>query len=100
MNIDSIGFIPAGIGSEKISGIGTHTKSEADFIPWIKNEILQTNNMILDSGVELQKLATGETGNLHHVMIALDKANTSFQLVVQVRNKILDGYQEIMRMQV
>jgi flagellar hook-basal body complex protein FliE len=99
MNIDAIEFIPPGLGIEQVSA-GAMQKPEGDFMPWIKNEISQTNEMIINSGIELRKLATGETSNLHHVMMALDKANTSFQLVLQVRNKVLDGYQEIMRMQV
>jgi flagellar hook-basal body complex protein FliE len=46
------------------------------------------------------QLATGESGNLHHVLLELEKAKLAFQLTVQVRNKILEGYQDIMRMQI
>ena len=39
-------------------------------------------------------------GDLQETMIALEKADVSFRLMMQIRNKVLDAYQEIMRMQV
>jgi len=46
------------------------------------------------------KVATGEVRDLHQVTIAAEKADLGLQLTVQVRNKIVEAYQEIMRMQV
>lgn len=45
-------------------------------------------------------LQSGQNVSLHQAVIALEEANLSFQLMVEVRNKLLDSYQEIMRMQV
>jgi len=54
----------------------------------------------LKDAEELSKLASiGEVKDLHQVMIAMEKANVSVQLAVQVRNKVVEAYQEIMRMQ-
>ncbi|HMM07211.1 MAG TPA: flagellar hook-basal body complex protein FliE [Clostridiales bacterium] len=47
---------------------------------------------------EIYNLATGQTNNLHDLTIASTKANLSVELFVQLRNKALDSYQEIMRM--
>jgi len=47
-----------------------------------------------------QAYATGQVQDLHQVMIALEEASLALQLTLQVRNKLLDGFQEIMRMQV
>lgn len=47
-----------------------------------------------------QSLALGETANLHEVMMNMEKARLGFELLLQVRNKTLDAYQELMRMQV
>lgn len=47
---------------------------------------------------EIYNLATGQTDNLHDLTIASTKANLSVELFVQLRNKALDSYQEIMRM--
>lgn len=51
-----------------------------------------------DKAVEM--LATGESKNLHEVMIAMEKSSISFQFLTQVRNKAVEAYHEIMRMQV
>jgi len=45
-------------------------------------------------------LIAGESKNLHETMIAMEKADISFRLMMGVRNKIIEAYQEIMRMQV
>jgi flagellar hook-basal body complex protein FliE len=47
-----------------------------------------------------EKLITGDVQDIHQVMIAKQKANLSLQLTVEVRNKVIESYQEIMRMQV
>lgn len=47
-----------------------------------------------------RQLALGETDEIHAVMIATEKASLSWQLLQQVRNKLTEAYQEIMRMQV
>lgn len=46
------------------------------------------------------QLVAGEVNDLHQVMIQMEKANLGLQLTVQVRNKVVEAYQEIMRMQV
>ena len=48
----------------------------------------------------IQSLATGQSTGLHEVMLAVEKASVSFQMMTQVRNKAMDAYQEIMRMPV
>lgn len=45
-------------------------------------------------------LATGQVENIHEVMIAAEKASLSLELTMQVRNKVVEAYQEVMRMQV
>jgi len=74
--------------------------SELDFSSWLQSEISVANQQILDADVKLREYAVGETDNLHQVMMSISKAKTSFELVVEVRNRLLEGYQEIMRMQI
>lgn len=45
-------------------------------------------------------LASGQTGSLQQALISMEDANVSFQLMVEVRNKLLESYQELMRMQI
>lgn len=58
------------------------------------------NNLQAEAGKAVNGLVTGEATNLHDVMIAVEKARTSFDLLMEVRNKAIDAYREIMRMQV
>ena len=51
-----------------------------------------------DSNVN--KLASGQPVDMHEVAISVEQANLSFQLGLQVRNKLIEAYQEVMRMQV
>ncbi|GAB5537426.1 MAG: hypothetical protein Rubg2KO_36750 [Rubricoccaceae bacterium] len=52
------------------------------------------------SDAQVEAFIAGETENTHEVMIAMNQAELHFQLLAEVRNKLLEGYQEIMRMQV
>ena len=45
-------------------------------------------------------LQAGQKVPLHEAVIAMEEANVSFQLMIEVRNKLLDAYQELMRMQI
>lgn len=58
------------------------------------------NQMQKDADKGMQNLATGRTDNVADVMLATEKADIAVKLMVQVRNKIIDAYQEVMRMQV
>jgi flagellar hook-basal body complex protein FliE len=48
----------------------------------------------------IKELVAGRTKNIHETMLAVERADTSLKLMMQVRNKVLDAYREIMRMQV
>lgn len=63
-------------------------------------ELQNVNDKQMKSEHLLQDLAAGKTDNIHHVMLSLGSAKLSLQLLVQVRNKLLEGYQDILRMQV
>lgn len=60
----------------------------------------QVNGALLDSQVDMQRLAAGDVDNLHQVMLKMEQSRLSFQLMLQVRNRLLESYQEMMRMQV
>jgi flagellar hook-basal body complex protein FliE len=62
--------------------------------------VSKVNDIQVQSDKSVQALASGENKNLHEVLIEVEKASISFQFMSQVRNKALDAYQEVMRMQV
>ncbi len=66
----------------------------------LKDAIMDINKLQTDADKAIAKVQLEDAGSIHEAMIALEKAGISFQVMMQVRTKILDAYQEIMRMQV
>ena len=60
----------------------------------------EVNQKQLDSTQAVNDLLAGKEIPLHQAMIAMQEAGVAFQLMVEVRNKLLEGYQELMRMQI
>ncbi len=79
---------------------GQNEKGGTGFGDVLKEAISTVNELQKQSDQEIQKLMTGESQDLHTTMIAVQKADLSFQMMMQVRNKIISAYEEIMRMQV
>ena len=69
------------------------------FVDHLKATIQNTNDMQHNAKTAMEELATGRNGNIHETLLSMSKAETSFKMVMQVRNKVLNAYQEIMRMQ-
>ena len=78
----------------------TNATPGAGFGQMVTQGLEQVNNSLLDSQVDMQRLAAGEVGNLHQVMLRMEQSRLSFQLMLQVRNRLLESYQDVMRMQV
>ncbi len=72
----------------------------ASFADFLNTAISQVNDLQLQSESLNTALAAGKTDNIHQVMVAAEKAEIALQFTLQVRNKILEAYQEIMRMPV
>lgn len=70
------------------------------FTDLVSQGLQQVNTQINASQTALQRLALGDTQNLHQVMIGLEESRLSFQLFMQVRNRMLEAYQDIMKMQI
>ena len=71
-----------------------------NFSAWLTQQVqdLNQHDKALSDGI--QGVLKGDIQNLHQVIIGMEKTQLSFQLAVQVRDRLLEGYQEIMRMQV
>jgi len=73
---------------------------QTDFAGWMNAQLKELDQQIYSSELQVRQLAAGQSDNLHQVMTSLEKAKLSFELTLQVRNKLLEGYREIMRMQI
>lgn len=72
----------------------------ASFQEFFADAAKQTNGLQGQAEEAKQRLLVGESDDLHGVMIAIEKADLAFQLTMAVRNKVIDAYQEVMRMQI
>lgn len=73
--------------------------SESGFGDVLKNAVRQVDDLQTDASAKVAELLSGQGGDIHNAMIALEKADLTFQLMMQVRNKVVQAYQEISRMQ-
>ncbi|WP_422097686.1 flagellar hook-basal body complex protein FliE [Variovorax sp.] len=64
----------------------------------VTDGLSKVNGQLISSQVDLQKLAVGDAQNLHQIMINLEESRVSFQLMMQVRNRLLEAYQDVMKM--
>lgn len=76
------------------------TNDSKSFGDFLADSISQVNNLQQDANVAMQRLASGESKNIHETLLAVEKADIAFKQMNQVRMKVIDAYKEIMRMQV
>ena len=81
---------PAGQETQPVKGFGDAIEKAINGVDGLQKEANQS----------IQALADGSVQDVHKTMIAMEKASVSFKLVMEVRNKMVEAYQEIMRMQV
>lgn len=74
--------------------------SKTSFLDHLQESVKNVNQMQVDADKLSVDVATGASGNLHEAMLAMSQAQLGFNFMVQVRNKALEAYSEVMRMQV
>lgn len=87
-------------GHEAAAPSGQVGREGSQFLDSLKSAISQVNDVQLEAGRAVDALMTGQTENVHQTMVALQKADASFQLMMQVRNKLVAAYEEMNRMQI
>jgi flagellar hook-basal body complex protein FliE len=92
------------LGSTGISQLGSIGHKPAtggsSFGDLLSSAISETSKLQTQSAQEVQKLMTGEVQDVHTALIAVQKADLSFQMMMQVKNKLMAAYDDVMRMQV
>lgn len=98
MTIAAIGALGA-VSLAPPAAIGAAGTADSGFSA-VLDGIQDLNRQMHANEQTMQQLALGETDNLHQVMMNLERTRLTFDLLLQVRNKTLEAYQELMRMQV
>lgn len=100
--MSEIQFTPR-IGPERYSPLGRPVAPAPEspgFADTLKTALSDVNQMQMDAGSALQRLAAGEDVDIHEVMISTAEAGIAFDLMMEIRNKLVEAYQEVQRMQV
>lgn len=99
--IDKINLLmPTKSIGEKAGGMIGDGAAGQEFASFFQNALREVNQLQFEAGEASKKLATGKVEDIAPVIIAAEKASVALQLTVQVRNRVIDAYNEIMRMQV
>ncbi len=66
----------------------------------LKNAVAEVDQLQTNREEMVEQMVTGQVAEVHDVMVAAKESQLAFELLLEVRNKLLESYQEIMRMQV
>jgi flagellar hook-basal body complex protein FliE len=94
MRIEGLNGLPLKLDVEK------KEDSKTSFSDLLQNFIKDVNNDLINAKNIEQDLSLGKILNIQDAMYQIEKADISFRLLTEIRNKALESYQEIMRMQV
>ncbi|WNB90407.1 flagellar hook-basal body complex protein FliE [Bacillus sp. NEB1478] len=82
------------------SAKSTPFEAQKSFQNYLEGALEKVNQTQIDSNKATQDLMNGNMDNLHQVMITAEKASVTLQTTLEIRNKVVEAYQEIMRMQI
>jgi flagellar hook-basal body complex protein FliE len=82
-------------GLESLEGPGQATGAQPSFKEFLLDALGQVNAMQNDANVAVEQFATGGDVNPAEVLTAVQKADLSFRMMMQIRNKLVQAYQEI-----
>lgn len=74
--------------------------TENDFTAFLGDALMAAQKTQFQADQAMENLATGDAASIHEVMTVMEEADITMRMVVQMRNKVVEAYQEIMRMQV
>lgn len=88
------------LGVPQLQPMNESLQGAGSFGAMVTQGLQQVNEQLLATQGDLQALAVGDVQNLHQVMIRMEESRISFQLMMQVRNRLLEAYQDVMKMQI
>lgn len=95
--------LPIGLATYQAAAMPSPTTSQSQgpvsFGELVSQFVGQTNQQQMAADQSVQQLVTGQTDDVQQVVLAVAQADLSFQLFMEIRNKLIDNYSELMRMQ-
>lgn len=97
MPIDKVNFL---IDNNIVNKQSNYSTNNIDFSNIIKEKLDKLNEKQLDAENKTIELIKGDAKDIHEVMLTVEEARLSLELAVQIRNKLVEAYQELNRIQV
>ncbi|MBI5442848.1 MAG: flagellar hook-basal body complex protein FliE [Deltaproteobacteria bacterium] len=95
-DLAGVGIGPANVATGAAKG----PESGKSFGEFLKESLRQVDDLQKGADAAVEQMARGEGPGIQEAMVAIEKADVAFKLMMEVRQKILDAYQEVIRMQV
>ncbi len=83
-----------------VPGAGASPGGGVDFKDLLLDKLDEVNRLQTEAGKSVEKLVTGETQNMAEVFSAVRKADVAFSLLMEIRNKLMDAYEQVQQMRV
>lgn len=99
MSINAVSALSFAKEIQEIKGTHETEPGAQSFGSYLNHSISDVNQMLHQADRKNVEVAVGRSENLHEAMITFEKAETALKLLTQVRNKAIEAYHEIMRMQ-
>jgi flagellar hook-basal body complex protein FliE len=99
MHVQPLNLRAAGWETASALGPAASKVGEGSLGNVIQRFVADTNAQQTQADLAVQKLATGQSDSIHETMLAMAKADLSFRVFVEVQSKVIEAYQEVMRMQ-
>ncbi len=98
--INPIGPLEGSGRSEKSRGVESTGKNAPEFKDTLSQFLNEVNDIQNKAGESIEKMAAGEITDVHQVMNSVEEAKTAFNMMMEVRNKVMDAYDEVRRMRI
>ena len=93
-------LIDTGAAERPVAARGERLEGGKSFSNLVKEFVGDVNSLQFKSGRAIDLLVTGEAADVHQVMVAVEQAGIALDLMLEIRNRVMEGYQELIRMQV
>ena len=80
-----------------VSATKINDREALSFSDTLKRYISDANDLQISADRDIQRMIAGEDIDAHEVMTAVEKASMSFEMVMEIRNKMLEAYREVMK---
>ncbi|MBN1128919.1 MAG: flagellar hook-basal body complex protein FliE [Chitinispirillaceae bacterium] len=95
--INQVGPVHEGDGVNRTRQAAGPAKDVPSFKETLSSFLNDVNGLQKKADESIQKMAAGEINDVHQVMSSVEEANVAFNMMMEIRNKVLDAYQEVMR---